>query len=130
MTGRLGSRCLATTTLKRKVTEIKQHNDETFSKMTVDKVTGHVEGLVMQMELMMTSGDDLHKIRELKFRESLETSYQSPGKIRRLQDRQEAVQPRPKSRASPATRSRQTRPPRVGLPSLPSLTSKPPSKLV
>ena len=35
-----------------------------------DKVTGHVEGLVMQMERMLTSGDDLNKVREMRFRES------------------------------------------------------------
>ena len=75
------------------------------------------------MEQMLTSGDDLNKVREMRFRESLETSYQSPGKRRKLHDRQEAVQPMPRSRASPATRSRQTWPARAGLP---SLTSKPP----
>ena len=41
-----------------------------------------------------------------------------------MHDRQEAVKPMPRSRASPATRSRQTWPARAGLP---SLTSKPPS---
>ena len=122
----MGSRSLATT-LKRKVNEMKQHKEEKSSMTNVDKVTGHVEGLVMQMERMLTSGDDLNKVREMRFRESLETSYQSPGKRRKLHDRQEAVQPMPRSRASPATRSRQTWPARTGLP---SLTSKSPPACV
>ena len=78
----------------------------------------------MRMEQMLTSGDDLNKEREMRFRESLENSYQSPGKRRKIEDRQEAVQSRPRSIASPATRSRQTWPARAGLP---SLTSKSPS---
>ena len=81
MMGKMESMSLATT-LKRKVNEIKQQEDRTFSKMTDDKVTGHVEGLVMGFERMMASGDDLQRIRELRFRESLETSYQSPEKSR------------------------------------------------
>ena len=78
-TGSLGSRSL-TTTLKRKVNEMKQNKEEKSSMTDVDKVTGHVEGLVMRMERMLTSGDDLNKERDMRFRESLETSYQSPWK--------------------------------------------------
>ena len=110
-----------TATLKRKVIEMKQgREEEKSSKIGVDKVTGHVEGLVMRMERMLTAGDDLNKEREIRFRESIESSYQSPGKRRKVEARQEAVQSRPRSRASPATRSRQTWPARAGLPSLTS----------
>ena len=51
------------TTLKSKVIEMKLQEDATFSKMTSDKVTGHAEGLVMRLERMMASGDDLKMIR-------------------------------------------------------------------
>ena len=51
------------TILKSKFSEKKHHEDGTFSKMTSDKVTGHAEGLVMRLERMMASGDDLKMIR-------------------------------------------------------------------
>jgi hypothetical protein len=38
---------------------MKQGREEEKSSMIcVDKVTGHVEGLVMRMERMLTAGDD------------------------------------------------------------------------
>jgi hypothetical protein len=59
----LGSSSSLTTTLKRKVNEIKQNKEEKSSKTDVDKVTGQLEGLVMRM---LTSGDDLNKEREIQ----------------------------------------------------------------
>ena len=63
------------TTLKSKVIEMKLQEDATFSKMTSDKVTGHMEGLVIVFERLMAPGDDLKRIREIRFRESPETTY-------------------------------------------------------
>ena len=90
-----------TATLKRKVIEMKHSREEKSSIIGVDKVKGHMEGLVMRMEQMLTAGDDLNKEREIRFRESIESSYQSPGKRRKVEARQEAVQSRPRSRANP-----------------------------
>ena len=97
------------TTLKRKI-KIKHNTEENSSIMIDDKdrdkVKGNVECLVMRMEQM------------------LEPSYQSPGKRRKVEARQETDKSRPRSRAGPSTRSRQTWPARA---SIPSLTSKPKS---
>ena len=62
----------------------------------------------------------------MRMEQMLEPSYQSPGKRRKVEARQETDKSRPRSRAGPSTRSRQTWPARAGIPSL-SLTSKPKS---
>ena len=62
----------------------------------------------------------------MRMEQMLESSYQSPGKRRKVEARQETDKSRPRSRAGPSTRSRQTWPARAGIPSL-SLTSKPES---
>ena len=68
-----------TPTLKTNVKEIKQHDTGRVIKVNNDKCTGHVRGLILGFE-MMGSGDDLKKIKELKFKESIKNPYQSPEK--------------------------------------------------
>ena len=60
-----------TATLKRKVIEMKHSREEKSSMIGVEKVKGHMEGLVTRMERMLTAGDDLNKEREIRFRESI-----------------------------------------------------------
>ena len=57
--------------------------DRRFNDKNNDKVTGHVGGLVLKFE-MMTAGENLKRMTELKMAEIIENSYQSPGKKRRL----------------------------------------------
>ena len=92
MTGRMGS-VIVTPTLKTNVIKIKQYDTGRFIKMNNDKCTGHVRGLILGFE-MMGSGDDLKRIKELKFKESIENPYQSQEKRIRLT----TTPPRPSAR--------------------------------
>ena len=80
--------------------------------MISDNATGHVRGLVMGFERMLASGEELKRIREIKFRKSIETSYQNPEKRRTLcpmvKDRPGAVQHRHRGRASLVTECART----------------------
>ena len=92
MTGRMGS-VIVTPTLKTNVMEIKQHDTGRFIKANNEKCTGHLIGLILGFE-MMGSGDDLKRIKELKYKESIENPYQSPDKRIRLT----TTPPRPPAR--------------------------------
>ena len=74
-----------TQSLKPRIIKMKQEDTGRFmgGDNDNDTSTGHVRGLIMGFE-MMESGDDLKRINELKFRESLENTYQSPEKQRRV----------------------------------------------
>ena len=69
--------------LKTNVNEIKIQKDRRFDDMINDKVTGHVGGLVQKFE-MMTTGENLKRMTEIRMADIIENSYQSPGKKRRL----------------------------------------------
>ena len=99
--------------------------------MVNDDTTGQVGGLVRKFEAMVTYGDILKQKSEVRMTKMrFETTNKSPGKRRRMcgeeQARPRAGLHRPGSRASPASMSRRTRPPR---PSVPHWTGMPPSLL-
>ena len=72
MTGGLGSGTLAPP-LKINVHEIKMQEGRRFNDMINDKVTGHFGGLVRKFE-MMTTGENLKRMTEIRMAEIIENS--------------------------------------------------------
>ena len=81
--------------------------------MVNDNTIGQVGGLVRKFKAMMTSRDNLKEMSEVRMTEMrFETTYESPGKRRRMCREEQAIPRaalhRPGSRASPASMSRRT----------------------